>query len=80
MLEFDETEYAQSTVEDSELIAVLSFYAHLPAAEAIAIKDRLLYDGHIGSDSSDIGVRSNLEFGHRDSAGYIETPRLEPQP
>lgn len=45
MIEFDESEYLSSTVEDSELIAVLSFYAHLPIMEAIAEKDKLLYEG-----------------------------------
>ena len=44
MIEMHPDEYLNSTVEDGELIAVLSFYDHLPAPEAIALKDMLLYD------------------------------------
>lgn len=45
MIRFDESEYLDSTLEDGELIAVLSFYAYLPAEEAISIKDKFLIKG-----------------------------------
>jgi len=62
----DPEEYSLSTVEDSELIAVLSFYDHLPAQEAIALKDMLLYDGSVGSPTPVFQRGVNMELGHCD--------------
>ena len=69
VLEMDPTEYSLSTVEDSELIAVLSFYDHLPAQEAIALKDMLLYDRSIGGSAPVFQRGVNMEFGHCDLSG-----------
>ena len=69
MIEMDETEYSLSTVEDSELIAVLSFYDHLPAPEAIALKDMLLYDGSIGGSAPVFQRGINVELRNCDLPG-----------
>ena len=84
MLAMDETEYSLSTVEDGELIAVLSFYDHLPAAEAIALKDQLLYKGDengrpIGINPSNAGIRSVLGIGHRNNSGVYQDQGWAPQ-
>lgn len=70
MIEFDKSEYSLSTVEDGELIAVLSFYEFLTAPEAIAIKDNLLYKDvangrYIGTSPSNTGKR--IVLGERNS-------------
>lgn len=63
MIEFDKSEYLDSSVEDGELIAVLSFYDFLPIMEAIALKDMMLYHGgSSGSPSPNVGVGPDLEF------------------
>ena len=69
MIEMDETEYSLSTVEDGELIAVLSFYDHLPAQEAIALKDMLLYDGSIGGPTHVFQRGVNMELGDSNRPG-----------
>lgn len=44
IIEMDETEYKKSYVEDSVLVAILSFYGDNPL-EGQRIKDKLLYGG-----------------------------------
>ena len=80
MIEMDIEEYSLSTVEDSELIAVLSFYDFLPSVEAIAIKDNLLYkdDEHgrvVGNASRDVQFGPYME--HRDclDTGFVKAQR-----
>ena len=80
MLEMDETEYSLSTVEDGELIAVLSFYDHLPAAEAIAIKDNLLYKddehgGSVGNASRNVQLGSDMEYRDCLDTGFVKAQR-----
>jgi hypothetical protein len=70
MIEFDESEYLNSLVEDSVLLAVLSLFSHLPIHEAIEIKDKLLYEGD--ADDRNTGSPASLSLGgpnleHRDS-------------
>ena len=84
MIEMDPTEYSLSTVEDSELIAILSLYEELSAIEAISIKDLLLYKGDengrpIGINPSNVGIRSVLGIGHRNNSGVYQDQGWAPQ-
>lgn len=82
MIEFDESEELQSDVEDSDLIAVLSFFKELSAIEAISIKDLLLYKGDengrpIGDATRVVQFRSDLEYGSRVAARIPKNKRRE---
>ena len=83
MIEMHPDEYLNSTVEDSELIAILSLYEELSAIEAISIKDLLLYKGDetngrpIGDATRAVQFRSDLEYGSRVAARNPKNKRRE---